>query len=81
LDDDGKVVNIQKAVKKRVRIWATADGGMEGISEPVDESESDEKKRIKVWKTENGMEGISEPVDDDKTEIKKKINKKASSTS
>ena len=66
VDDDGKVVNIQKAVKKRVRIWATADGGMEGISEPIDDSECDDKKRIKVWKTEDGMEGISEPIDGEK---------------
>jgi hypothetical protein len=61
---DGKVVSIQQAIRKRVRIWATADGGMEGISEPIDGSESDEKKRIKVWKTADGMEGISEPVDE-----------------
>ena len=37
---DGKVVNIQQAaVRKRIRVWSTKDGGMEGISEPIDESE------------------------------------------
>jgi hypothetical protein len=64
LSEDGKVVSIGKPVKKRVRIWTTEDGGMEGISEPIDKSESGEKKRIKVWKTADGMEGISEPVDE-----------------
>ena len=41
------VININQA-RKRIRVWSTKDGGLEGISEPIEDAEAEEAEEAKV---------------------------------